>query len=160
MEIIGRFADLTKNKVKILQELYGSDEIVKCLVCNDDNFLDYDISGLDRTSLVYNHLWPFQFIPEIKTVAKTFITMKSKHRSDGETYRRNLLYFYAITHKSIISTDYGLRHDYLIDKIDEIFHKSKEFNSSRLTFTDMDEYHADSAGNWIVASIGYTSLKI
>ena len=160
MDNIGRFSTLSEDKVQILQKFLQSDDIVKCLVSNDDNFLSENISNLDRTTLLYNNLWPYKFTPEIVTEPKTYITIASRYVADGKTYRRNSLRFHVITHKKLISTDFGLRHDYLIDKIDEIFYLNSQFNSSRFRFTDMDEYHADSAGNWIVASIGYTSLKI
>ena len=160
MNIIGRFDNLSKNKNLILETLYGNDDIVKCLINNNSDFKISTIpSDFDRTSLVYSQMFPFKYIPDIQSEPRTFIALKSRYAPYKEnSYRYNTIYFYVVTHRSIISTDSGLRYDFLIDKIDEIFNLSKEFKSSKLQFNDMDEFIVDPSGQWMGSYICYETL--
>lgn len=157
---IGRFKDLSDNKNKILKMLYDNDDVTKCLINNNEDFILSNIpNDFDRTSLVYSQMYPFRYIPETTINPKTFITIRSKYNPYKEfAYRYNTIYFYVITHKDIVGTDNGLRYDFLIDKIDEIFSLSKEFKSSRLQFDDMDEFIIDPYGKWMGSYICYKSL--
>lgn len=161
MIYIGRFVNLSNDKIKTLQLFCANDNIVKALIFNDRDFLSKTIPiDFDRNSLIYSQIFPYKFIPDTATTPTTYITMLSKYKADGNKYRKNSLYFYTITHKSLISTDQGLRYDFLIDKIDEIFNMSDDFNSSKLQFADMEEFNVDKDGDWIGSTILYNSLCI
>jgi len=137
-----RFAELSTNKMTILMKLISSDEIVKCLINNQSNFLDIEIPvDFDRSSLIYQNLYPHHFIPTVETEAKTFITIRLAYKPNGMTFKIGSIWFYIITHNSLIRTDYGfLRYDYLINKIDEIFNSSEDLGFDKLAFNDMDEF--------------------
>jgi hypothetical protein len=66
--------------------------------------------------------------------------MKFSYRPYGATFKNNSIYFYIITHNSLLKTDYQmLRYDFLANQIDETFNSSEELGFDKLEFTEMDE---------------------
>jgi len=139
---MSRFQELGQNKNIILMKLIESDDIVKCLINNQQNFLDVEIPvNFDRSSLVFSSLFPYKFIPTTETEAKTFITMSFSYKPNGVTFKNGSVYFYIITHNSLIRTDYGsLRYDMLLNYIDEIFNSSRDITIGKLAFYDMGDF--------------------
>jgi len=139
---MGRFSELGINKTTILMKLLEREEIVKCLVNNENNFLDVPLpNNFDVTSLVYSQIFPYRFIPTIQESPKSFITMKFGYKPNGMTYKNGSIYFYIIIHNSLLKTDYGsLRYDMLLNYIDEVFNSSRDLGLGKLPFYDMDEF--------------------
>jgi len=139
---MSRFAELGQNKTTILMKLIENQNIVKCLINNESNFLDVPLPiDFDATSLIYDSIYPYRFVPTIETTAKTFITMKFGYKPDGMTFKNGSIYFYIITHNSLLRTDYGsLRYDMLLNYIDEVFNSSRNIGVGKLPFYDMDEF--------------------
>ena len=139
---MGRFSELGQNKNIILMKLIETEDIVKCLVNNESNFLDISLPvGFDTTSLVYSQIFPYKFIPTTETEAKTFITMSFGYKPNGMTFKNGSVYFYIITHNSLLRTDYGsLRYDMLLNYIDEIFNSSRDITIGKLAFYDMNDF--------------------
>ncbi|HEY8888942.1 MAG TPA: hypothetical protein VIM70_01610 [Clostridium sp.] len=123
-------------------KLIQNDNIVKCLVNNEDNFLDVPLPvDFDVSSLVYSQIYPWRFVPTAQTEANSFITMKFSYRHDGMTYKNGSIYFYIITHNSLLKTDYGsIRYDMLLGYIDEVFNSSRDLGLGKLPFYEMDEF--------------------
>jgi hypothetical protein len=138
---MGRFQELGQNKNSILMKLIENDDIVKCLTRNESNFLDPPLpSDFDRSSLIYNNIYPYKFVPTVETTAKTFITMSFGYKPNGMTFKNGSIYFYIITHKDLLRTDYGvLRYDFLVNKIDEVFNSSRDLGIGKLPFYGMDD---------------------
>jgi len=156
---MSRFAELGQNKLTILMKLIGNEDIVKCLVNNQSNFLDISLPmDFDVTSLIYNSIYPYRFIPQIQTEPKTFITMRFGYKPNGMTYKNGSIYFYIITHNSLIRTDYGmLRYDFLANKIDEIMNSSRDIGLGKLPFHDMDDFIVNE--NYIGIYLAYKSTE-
>jgi len=123
-------------------KLIESEEIVQCLINNESNFLDIPIPvDYDVTSLIYQQIFPYKFIPTTETEAKTFITMSFSYKPNGVTFKNGSVYFYIITHNSLLRTDYGsLRYDMLLNYIDEIFNSSRDITIGKLAFYDMGDF--------------------
>lgn len=138
---MSRFSELGTNKTTILMKLIESTEIVKCLVNNQSNFLDITLPvDFDTASLIYDRIYPYRYIPTVQTEAKTFISMAFGYKPNGLTFKNGSIYFYIITHNSLIRTDYGmLRYDYLVNKVDEIFNSSRYIGAGKLPFYDMGD---------------------
>jgi len=138
---MSRFSELGTNKTTILMKLIENENIVKCLVNNEDNFLDIPLPvDFDVTSLIYDRIYPYRYIPTIQTEAKTFISMAFGYKPDGITFKNGSIYFYIITHNSLVRTDYGmLRYDMLLNYIDEIFNSSRDIGIGKLPFYGMDD---------------------
>ena len=156
---MSRFAELGQNKLNILMKLIGNEDIVKCLVNNQSNFLDISLPmDFDVTSLIYNSIYPYRFIPQIQTEPKTFITMRFGYKPNGMTYKNGSIYFYIITHNSLIRTDYGmLRYDFLANKIDELMNSSRDIGLGKLPFYDMDDFIVNE--NYIGIYLAYKSTE-
>ena len=156
---MSRFAELGQNKLTILMKLIGNEDIVKCLVNNQSNFLDISLPiGFDVASLIYDSIYPYRFVPQIQTEPKTFITMRFGYKPNGMTYKNGSIYFYIITHNSLIRTDYGmLRYDFLANKIDEIMNSSRDIGLGKLPFHDMDDFIVNE--NYIGIYLAYKSTE-
>lgn len=141
---MGRFTELGTNKTVILTKLIEDENIVKCLINNQSDFLTPSIPvDFDVTSLIYSQIYPYRFVPPTQTEAKTFITMAFSYKPDRNNellFKNGSIYFYIITHNSLLTTDYGiLRYDYLINQIDEIFNSSRDIGIGKLPFYDMGD---------------------
>ena len=156
---MSRFAELGQNKLTILMKLIGNEDIVKCLVNNQSNFLDISLPvGFDVASLIYDSIYPYRFVPQIQTEPKTFITMRFGYKPNGMTYKNGSIYFYIITHNSLIRTDYGmLRYDFLANKIDELMNSSRDIGLGKLPFYDMDDFIVNE--NYIGIYLAYKSTE-
>ena len=156
---MSRFAELGQNKLNILMKLIGNEDIVKCLVNNQSNFLDISLPiGFDVASLIYDSIYPYRFVPQIQTEPKTFITMRFGYKPNGMTYKNGSIYFYIITHNSLIRTDYGmLRYDFLANKIDELMNSSRDIGLGKLPFYDMDDFIVNE--NYIGIYLAYKSTE-
>lgn len=138
---MGRFNELGKNKTTILLKLIESSEVVKCLINNQPNFLDIPLpENFDSSSCIYDSIYPYRFSPDVKTEAKTYITMSFSYKPDGRKFKNSSIYFYLFCHNSLIKTDYGsLRYDMLLNYVDKIFNQFNDLQSSKLQFYDMNE---------------------
>lgn len=157
---MSRFQELGQNKLLILTKLIENEDIVKCLINNNQDFLDTSIpSDFNYTSLIYNSIFPYRFIPSIQTDPKTFITLKFGYKPDGKTFKNGSIYFYVIAHNSLLRTDYGmLRYDFLINKIDELMNSSRGIGLGKLPFHDMDDFIVNE--NYSGAYIAYKSTEL
>ena len=157
VKIEGRFAELGKNKNEIMTRLVFSENITKALMYNESNFLDQPTPE-DTTSLLYTQIFPYQRVPTIEDSAKTFITMKFGYKPDGMFYKVNTIFFYVITHKSLIRTDYGmLRYDFLINQIDMLFNSQRGIGIGKLPFYAMDDFQVNS--DWLGTYVAYKATE-
>jgi hypothetical protein len=157
---MSRFAELGTIKEKIMTRLVEDDNIVRCLISNES---DFEIAatpiGYDPNDLLYTQIYSYRFIPDIKIEPSSFITMKFSYRPSGTTFKMGSIYFYIITHKSILNTDYNmLRYDYLINQIDEIFNKNNDLGIGAMSFYDMDEFIVDKECRWLGSYIAYKNI--
>jgi len=156
---MSRFAELGTNKTTILMKLIENQEIVKCLINNQTNFLDIQIPvDFVIPSLIYSHIYPYKFIPTILTEPKTFITMAFNYRPNGMTFKNGSIYFYIITHNSLLKTDYGmLRYDFLVNKIDEVFNSMRNIGIGKLPFYEMGDIQINE--NYCGAYLAYKTTE-
>ena len=154
-----RFKELGQNKTNILMKLITNDSIVKCLVNNQPNFLDVPLPvGFDVSSLIFDQIYPWRFVPPVDNLANTFITMKFSYKPNGTTFKVGSVYFYIITHNSLMRTSYGsLRYDMLLNFIDEVFSESRDLGLGKLPFYDMDEFVVNE--NYSGVYISYKSTE-
>jgi len=159
---MGRFEELSTNKYLILSKLIKDENILKCLVNNESNFLDISLPvSFDPTSLIYTQIFPYKFIPTIETKAKTFITMSFSYKSNkqGTLFKNGSIYFYIITHNSLIRTNYGiLRYDYLVNQIDELLNSSTNIGIGQLPFYDMGDFSVND--NYSGVYLAYKTLEL
>jgi len=153
---MSRFAELGENKFTILMKLLSKPEIVKCLVSNEQNFLDVQLpDDFNIPSLIYSQIYPYKYIPTVQTEPNTFITMSFGYKPEGLMFKNGAICFYIITHNSLIRTSYGsLRYD---NYIDEVFSESRELGIGKLPFYDMNDFPVNE--NYSGAYIAYKSTE-
>lgn len=119
------FAKLTSYKNNIAMKILMNDNIIKALSNNNSDFLADPLpSPEDIFLLFYDNIFPYKHVPEINDDVSTFITMEfDRHRYINNSFKSGHVTFYVFTHKSIVRTDYGLRYDYLLNEINNLFNK-------------------------------------
>jgi hypothetical protein len=85
--------------------------------------------------------------------------MKFGYKPYQTKYKCGSIYFYVIVHKSLVQSDSGLRYDFIINELDKIFNNSRGMGLGTLPFYDMDEFIADSNGDWLGAYIAYKTTE-
>ncbi|OPH47743.1 hypothetical protein BC351_10550 [Paenibacillus ferrarius] len=127
-----------------MTRLIESEELVKAVGYNESNFLEQPIIT-DPSSLIYENIYPYRFVPDLNTHQKTFITLSFRgYKPVDGYYKSGLVYFNVITHKDLIKTDYGaLRYDFIIQKIDELMNNTRGLGIGNTQFHSMDELYID-----------------
>lgn len=114
--------------------------ICKALMYDSKNFLDLpDI--IDPTTLVYKKIFPYKFVPDVQTMANTYITMQFRNYRPIKThFKSGLIRINVLVHHNLHETDHGfLRSDYLISEIDKIMNQEHGIGIGKLEFHHMDE---------------------
>lgn len=128
------FSELTNYKNNILLKLVSNENLIKALYNTDKNFLDQSLPiNFDPTSLIYDSIFPYPYIPNIIDSPKTFITMNfDNFRYINNVFKSGILNFNILTHYFLMPTDYGLRTDYILKEIDLLFNKQYDVGSFNL----------------------------
>ncbi|MFS0855150.1 hypothetical protein [Paenibacillus taichungensis] len=136
---MSRFESLARDKVTVIEDIVSSQEILKALVHNDENFLDKET--IDAESVMYSHIFPYRFVPKTSERKKTYITISfGRYRNVEGSFKSGIIKFNVFTHQELFQTEYGvLRTDYIIMKLDELFNKSHKLGIGKAEFYDMDE---------------------
>ncbi len=157
---MSRLKELTDNKNKIINSFINNEDLIKSLIFIDDNFLDKPLPvDFKPTTLLYSHIFPYQHIPIIESDAKSMITMSFDYRPHDASFKVCAVRFYAITHSSLVSTDYGLRIDFIASEIDEMFNQSRIIGIGKLPFYGMRDFIVDKAGSWVGNEIAYRTFE-
>ncbi len=147
----------------MLQEFLNNDNLVKALMFDVPDFLSKSIpSDFDRTSLLYDRVWPLWYVPEIQDEKKSLITTLWDFQpyNRGDTYKIANVAFFAIVHFDLIRIDDGLRTDFLIAEIEYSRKRSNLIRTSNLTFRGTKDFVADTGGKWLGTRIGYGAIKL
>lgn len=135
--------DFTAYKESILFKIIESDNIVQALTNNKSNFLDERID-IDPTSLIYTYIFPYRKSIKTLTEPQSLITMRfANFKPIGNKFRNGDIYFYIICHNSLVATDYGLRYDFIFDKLDKLFTNSRDIGIGKLELYDVSDLDID-----------------
>lgn len=142
---MGRFAQLTKYKNNVLQELITNTNLVKALVNTEENFLNIDLpNGFFPPSIIYSQIFPYQFIADIEDTPKTYITMSfGNYKYINNLFKSGILTFFIYTHKELMKSDYGQRTDYILDQVDSMFNKDSNVGVFSLELNGGGDFKAN-----------------
>lgn len=130
---MGQFEKLSEYKNNILYKLITNENLVKALVCNDEDFLNYDLSGFNPTTLIYNQIFPYQYTNNTEDTLKTFITMSfGNYKYINNSFKSGIFSIFIFSHKNLMKTDNGLRTDYILNEVDDMFNKKKDVGNFSL----------------------------
>lgn len=129
-----------------LEEFFDyKNELMKTICCNEDIVrlvTDSKEAPVPNTNLKYNQVFPFEYIPETTTEAKTFICFDVDIAEVvNKTYYLPVLYIWIFTHKSKMRMDEGgIRTDKLAAEIDKELNGSRYFGLGELGLHSVDRF--------------------
>lgn len=152
---------LSVYKNNIALKIISNNNLVKALIINDSRFLDQSLpKNFEISSLLYSQIFPYAFVPDINTEPQTFITMSfDNFRYINNKFKSGIVTFYVFTYKSLIPTDFGLRYDYILHQIDQMFNKKYEVGAFNLVINGGGDFHANENYYGSTASYKFTDFQ-
>ena len=110
-----RSYEIIEYRNKILQAICKSDELVKLLGCENEEYPE-DI-------LPYKWVFPHEFIPETITKTERYVNFDVSATLDARnnTYKDLTIYFFVLCHEDVIRYKGGLWYDKAVCELDNIF---------------------------------------
>lgn len=130
-------------KNQIMEAIVFDEELVKAIANNQIDFLNHSVT--DPAELIYKQIFPYKWTaPEIPDNKEVYITMTfDVSGMDGGVFNNIVFSIYVLVHKDIMRVDIGeefmLRSDFIMEKLEELFHNSSEFGVGRLKLIDTGE---------------------
>ena len=149
------------NKRNFINLLLSDEELVKSLVNNEKNFLSIPVP--DTSTVVFNHIFPCKYIPEVAEESKTFISMEFSYRQSKNTtyFRANTVTFYIFCAVNLIQTDYEmLRYDFILHHIDKMMRDSRSAEwIGKMEFDECKDLILDQRGKYVGVAAAYRSVE-
>jgi hypothetical protein len=110
-----RSYEIIEYRKKILQEICKSEELVKLLGCENEEYPE-DI-------LPYKWVFPHEFIPETITKTERYVNFEVSATLDpkNNTYKDLTIYFFVLCHEDVIRYKGTLWYDRVVCELDDIF---------------------------------------
>lgn len=130
-------------KNKIMEAIISDPELVMAIANNNPMFLEAPVK--DPAALLYKQIFPYKWTaPETPERKEVYITMSfAVDRLEGGIFNNITFTIYVMVHKDIMriddGTDYMLRSDYIMEKLEDIFHESRDFGVGKLQLVDTVE---------------------
>lgn len=126
--------ELFDYKNAFMEDLLTNKTIVELI--NDD------ISLENSSSLVYEQVFPYEFIPDTVEHGKTFVCVDVDiSRAINKTFLLPTLFVWVFTHKSLLSLPQGgVRTDKLCSEIAKTINGSREYGLGELELTSVKRF--------------------
>lgn len=149
-----RFKELSEYKNNILIKIISNENLVKAITNCTEDFLDQPLID-DVTSIIYDSLYPYRYVPQTSTSSKVYLTMAfTDYKKLGTQYKSGKIYFYAFCHKSLVRTSYGcLRYDFIAEELDTMFSEERGYGLGKLEFDSMSDILLND--DYVGISLGY-----
>lgn len=127
--------ELFSYKNQLMNDLLTSETIVK-LLSEDGATL------ADPETLIYNQVYPYEYIPDVQEHGKTFICCEVDIGSvNGKTFLNPRIYLWVFTHKSKLRLPGGgLRVDRLTSEIVETLNGSRLYSLGELNLKNVRRF--------------------
>ncbi len=148
-------------KNNIAAEVLSSDNIIKALVINEEDFLKKPLpQNFKSRNLLYQQVFPYAYVPNIETKARTYITMSfGDFRYINNVFKSGIVTFFIFTHISLVPTMYGLRYDYISHQIDKIFNKNYGVGAFTLEINSSGDLNVSESYFGSTLSYKFTSFQ-
>lgn len=157
------FETLSKNRIEFTTKLALDDELAKCMINKDDNFVDSVITEEDKYNLMYSQIYPFKKTTETLTETKSYITLSFKYKKSqsSNVFKAAYVTFYLFCHEEIIRTPYmTLRYDYMLQCVDRLINDSRSDNwMGKMQLESMDDMIIDSDGKYVGVAVTYKNTE-
>lgn len=125
--------DTTKWKQTVIDELLKDDELMKLLKYNTPDCLSQaNLTEEERFELVDTHIFGYRYVPDPVQEKGSFVSMgignfvpQEGYRQFSDDYLMGFFYFYVLVDNSIFRIDNGWRQDAIMERIYNIFQKSR-----------------------------------
>lgn len=152
---MSKFTDLIKDVTGIFDTMSQSEELAKCVVNNNNNYLD----GVtpDFNSLKYGQIIPYRMLADEAELNKTYISFFfNEFESEKDSSIKNgFLEFHIYTHKDNIVTDYGLRQYMIAHYIDELFNGRSFSGIGKMEFEKYEDIEPDEVSTYLYQVLKY-----
>lgn len=104
--------------------------------------INEDVSMEDASLLVYEQVFPYEFIPETVERGKTFVCIDVDiQRAIGKTFLLPMIYVWVFTHKSKLRLSQGgVRTDKLCSEIAKAINGSREYGLGELELASVKRF--------------------
>lgn len=149
--------EITQYKNTVMRRLTEDRQLCKALFYSQPDFLEQpDLA--DRSILAYNHIYPYPFLPDEQSDAKTLITMSfNKCELVNNAFKKGEICLNVMTHQSLFETAYeGTRVDFLLERIDALLNARAGIGIGKLAFQSLNEFTANP--RFMGSSISYKPI--
>lgn len=133
-------ARLSTIRSRLIERLLTSEELMKAVVHDSTNFLEQP-AVVDPEQYLYQRIFPIRHFPgKHVNEQKTVVSVSLENiQSVQREYKSGMICFNVYTHINLCQCESELlRTDFIIRKIDELFHRSQDFGIERLEFEKLD----------------------
>jgi hypothetical protein len=118
---------LTELKNKVMSEIIDDSKLVKAIVIDNESFLDTTPTPEQNAilqapeKLIRTQVIPHKNITSVTDKAKPYITSAwTGFKKVSNTYKNGRVTFFIIISNSLEKTDYGIRYDFIGDRLESI----------------------------------------
>lgn len=153
---------ISEAKSKFISLFLEDEELLKCLCNRPKDFLNHKLPGDER--ILYKHIYPFPFVPNVDEVSNTFLTMDFQYipsKKSSTYYRTGFITFHVFCPTDLVETDYeALRYDYAIEHIDGIVRgaRSQEW-LGKMEFYEAKDQIFDPRGKYVGINATYKNYE-
>ena len=128
----------------MLNEITEYRKTIMRLLCSDQQIVDLirdkkDSPVPDR-DLMYSHIFPYAYTPEVEKETDTFICFRLYiPEVMNKTFKKMNIVFYIFSHQNYIRTDDGLRPDLIGERIEALFNGTMDLGVGRMKLEGMDD---------------------
>jgi hypothetical protein len=151
---------LTELKNKVISKIIDDQQLVKALVIDNESFLDaiptpeQNVILQSPKKLIRTQIMPYKNVTLYTNKAMPYITSTwVGFKKDRNLYKNGTVYFYILIPNSLEKTDYGIRYDFIADRLDAIL--GYDNNIGEFEFNERGDISIDSEnlGHYIAFKI-------
>lgn len=121
---MARTSPITRYKKKLVSSIVTSPELVELL----DNSYVEDGECVDSDELIYKQVFPYYYIPDTQTDAKSYVIMKVNGLGiKNKIYNKAEVFICVISHQGIMKAKGGTRIDKMGEIVEELFNGRDDF---------------------------------
>lgn len=132
---------ITELQNQVFSKIINNSDIVKALIVDNANFINVTPTSQQQELLnnpqllIRQQIFPYRKVTLAAENAKSYITSAwIDFKKSGGSLSSGIVYFYIIVPLSLEKTVYGIRYNYIADKLDDMFTEKNnigefEFNS-------------------------------
>ena len=121
---MGKVSPIVRYKKKLISAIVTSPELVALV--NDDYVEDGEC--VDSDDLIYKQFFPYYYIPETQTEAKSYVIIKVNGLGiRGKLYNKVEVYICVMSHQDIMEVKGGTRIDLMGEIVEELFNGRDDF---------------------------------